>query len=49
MAMPLPKFEEGKSSIDPWIYRDETGETKRRDLLLVGVQGRERLTKLIHL
>lgn len=27
MRMPLPVMEEVKSSVDPWIYRDETGQT----------------------
>jgi len=27
MMMPLPVMEEVKSSVDPWIYRDETGQT----------------------
>lgn len=34
--MPLPVMEEVKSSVDPWIYRDETGQTQKRDLLLMG-------------
>jgi hypothetical protein len=37
-SLAIPILEEGKS-VDPWAYRDETGQIGRREKLLMGPTG----------